>query len=121
MAVDQPNFAQSWPEVMDLITAAKYLGFHPVTLREWKRKGEGPPGRKIGHCWRFHKPTLDAWLAEPAQPRPPQTARLPGLIPSVGRKAYRNIGEDPKNLQRYLKALGLDKPPSDNKKPAGRK
>lgn len=49
---------QLFPEVMDLMQAASYLGFHPVTLRDWKRKGEGPPGRKIGGRWRFHKPAL---------------------------------------------------------------
>jgi hypothetical protein len=36
-----------WPEVMDLTTAAAYLNVHPVTLREWKRLGKGPPGRKM--------------------------------------------------------------------------
>ncbi len=60
MAIESEG--SSWPEVMDLETAAAYLGFHPVTLREWKRRGEGPPGRKIGGRWRFHKPTLDFYL-----------------------------------------------------------
>ena len=34
-----------WPEVMNLVMAAEYLAVHPVTLRDWKRLGKGPPGR----------------------------------------------------------------------------
>ena len=54
---------QIWPDVMDLVTAAKYMGFHPVTLHQWKSRGEGPPGKKVGGRWRFLKASLDAYLA----------------------------------------------------------
>ena len=77
---------QLWPDVMDLNTAAKYLNVHPVTLRDWKRQGKGPPGRKMEGRWRFHRPTLDAYLTGcPASL--PRTALSP-----VARKASSTSG-----------------------------
>lgn len=89
---------------MDLVTAAKYLGFHPVTLRDWKRKGEGPPGRKIGGRWRFHKPALDAYLAGTKQPAWPVS-----LTPSslAERKAPYGSASPRQTDQKYIEALGL--------------
>jgi excisionase family DNA binding protein len=84
---------------MDLPTAAKYLGFHPVTLRDWKRKGEGPPGRKVGGRWRFLKSALDAYLWETPMPLP-----SPSITPTS--RARIDI-PNPKAHQEYLKALGL--------------
>ena len=88
-----------WPQVMDLKTAAKYLGFHPVTLRDWKRKGEGPPGRKVGGHWRFLKSALDAYLV-------PESTQAVSLVKLVTERA-RLDGPSPKALKKYLKALGL--------------
>lgn len=92
-----------WPEVMDLITAASYLGFHPVTLREWKRKGEGPPGRKIGGRWRFLKAALDAYLTETKQSALPMHFTRP---PSMTRKESGTSSRWQVD-EKYLKALGL--------------
>lgn len=90
---------ERWPEVMDLPTAAKYLKFHPVTLRDWKRKGEGPPGRKVGGRWRFLKSALDAYLGETPVP-----LALPPITPAF--RARINVPNS-KADREYLKALGL--------------
>lgn len=37
---------------LDLLTAAEFLGLHPVTLRGKARRGE-IPGAKIGRSWIF--------------------------------------------------------------------
>lgn len=94
----EPNNSD-WPQVMDLKTAAKYLGFHPVTLRDWKRKGEGPPGRKVGGHWRFLKSAVDAYLGAETkesalQARNPTSRARPDV-------------PNPRVEQEYLKALGL--------------
>ena len=105
-----------WPDVLGLNEAAAYLGFHPVTLREWKRKGEGPPGRKVGGRWRFLKSALDAYLtgtkppAWPANPLPTSSSR-------AARKASCGSGSPRPMDSRYLEALGLPTAPS---RPNGR-
>jgi excisionase family DNA binding protein len=104
-----------WPEVMDLMTAADYMGFHPVTLREWKRKGEGPPGRKVGGRWRFHKPALDAYLAGTKQPAWPQN--LTNLDP-VAKRASCGFASPRPTDRKYIEALGLQIGPSQ---PSGRR
>lgn len=104
---------QLWPEVMDLMQAASYLGFHPVTLREWKRKGEGPPGRKIGGRWRFHKPILDAYLAGTKTPAWP--ANLIDLNHAV-RKESSGFALPRQTDARYIAALGLQ---TDNSPQSG--
>ena len=43
--------------------AAKYLGFHLVTIYRLLKKNE-IPAVKIGGQWRFKKDILDAWLVE---------------------------------------------------------
>lgn len=93
-----------WPDVMDLNTAAKYLHLHPVTLREWKRKGEGPPGRKLGGRWRFLKSALDAHLTGIKQPSWP--VNLTDSI-HAGRKASSGSASQRPTDARYLEALGL--------------
>ncbi|MFA6599507.1 MAG: helix-turn-helix domain-containing protein [Candidatus Omnitrophota bacterium] len=41
--------------------AAKYLGFHLVTIYRLLKK-QIVPATKIGGQWRFKKDVLDAWL-----------------------------------------------------------
>jgi hypothetical protein len=98
-----------WPEVMDLLTAADYMGFHPVTMREWKRKGEGPPGRKVGGRWRFHKPALDAYLAGTKPPAWPLYLTSSSL---VARKAPSGFASPRPTDAKYIEALGLQTAPS---------
>jgi excisionase family DNA binding protein len=52
------------PERTQIMTpkeAAKYLGFHLVTVYRLLKKHE-IPATKIGGQWRFKKDILDAWL-----------------------------------------------------------
>ncbi len=52
------------PERTQIMTpkeAAKYLGFHLVTVYRLLKKRE-VPATKIGGQWRFKKDILDAWL-----------------------------------------------------------
>ncbi len=54
------------PERTQIMTpkeAAKYLGFHLVTVYRLLKKHE-IPATKIGGQWRFKKDVLDAWLME---------------------------------------------------------
>ena len=48
-------------QIMTPKEAAKYLGFHLVTIYRLLKKG-AVPATKIGGQWRFKKDVLDAWL-----------------------------------------------------------
>ncbi|HOE69068.1 MAG TPA: helix-turn-helix domain-containing protein [Candidatus Omnitrophota bacterium] len=50
-------------QIMTPKEAAKYLGFHLVTIYRLLKKGE-IPATKIGGQWRFKKDVLDNWLME---------------------------------------------------------
>ena len=50
-------------QIMTPKEAAKYLGFHLVTIYRLLKKGE-VPATKIGGQWRFKKDVLDAWLTD---------------------------------------------------------
>lgn len=56
--------SQKKPDRTQIMTpkeAAKYLGFHLVTIYRLLKKQE-IPATKIGGQWRFKKDVLDAWL-----------------------------------------------------------
>lgn len=60
----KPAPQQKRPERTQIMTpkeAAKYLGFHLVTVYRLLKKSE-IPATKIGGQWRFKKDILDAWL-----------------------------------------------------------
>ena len=48
-------------QIMTPKEAAKYLGFHLVTVYRLLKKKQ-IPATKIGGQWRFKKDVLDAWL-----------------------------------------------------------
>lgn len=50
-------------QIMTPKEAAKYLGFHLVTIYRLLKKQE-IPATKIGGQWRFKKDVLDAWLLD---------------------------------------------------------
>ncbi len=50
-------------QIMTPKEAAKYLGFHLVTVYRLLKKGE-VPAAKIGGQWRFKKDVLDSWLTD---------------------------------------------------------
>ena len=60
--------AQQFPrrertQIMTPKEAAKYLGFHLVTIYRLLKKGQ-VPATKIGGQWRFKKDILDDWLSK---------------------------------------------------------
>ena len=104
-----------WPDVMDLETAAAYLQYHPVTLRNWLRKRKGPPGRKVGGNWRFLRAALDAYLTETKQPEWPA---IPTNLNRVARKESSGSVSPLPTDAKYLEALGL---PTVSSLPSGRR
>ena len=50
-------------QIMTPKEAAKYLGFHLVTIYRLLKKQE-IPATKIGGQWRFKKDILDQWLTD---------------------------------------------------------
>ena len=50
-------------QIMTPKEAAKYLGFHLVTVYRLLKKNE-VPATKIGGQWRFKKDILDKWLTD---------------------------------------------------------
>lgn len=59
---EQPKRAER-TQIMTPKEAAKYLGFHLVTIYRLLKKQE-IPATKIGGQWRFKKDILDSWLLE---------------------------------------------------------
>jgi excisionase family DNA binding protein len=51
------------PEVLTVEQAAQYLQLNPETVRRAARSGRLPAAR-VGRRWRFHKTTLEQWLAQ---------------------------------------------------------
>jgi len=51
-------------EAMSARELAEYLGLHYRTVLNLARRGV-IPGRRIGGTWRFHRPTIERWLASP--------------------------------------------------------
>ena len=47
---------------ISLEEAAEFLGVKPSTLREWIRKENSLPARKIGKQWKFKCSELDEWV-----------------------------------------------------------
>ncbi len=59
---DQSQFPRrERTQIMTPKEAAKYLGFHLVTIYRLLKKQE-VPATKIGGQWRFKKDILDEWL-----------------------------------------------------------
>ena len=60
---DSPIKRPERTQIMTPKEAAKYLGFHLVTVYRLLKKRE-IPATKIGGQWRFKKDVLDAWLLD---------------------------------------------------------
>lgn len=45
---------------------SEYLGISELTLRDWRRRGIGPPYRRIGRHVRYPWPGVDAWVDKQA-------------------------------------------------------
>ncbi len=53
---------ESTEKWIGLEEAAEHLGIKPATLREWIKKENGIPARKIGKLWKFKCSELDEWV-----------------------------------------------------------
>lgn len=42
--------------------AAEYFGVKAATIRDWIKKNEDFPAKKIGKAWKFKYSELDAWV-----------------------------------------------------------
>ena len=51
------------PQVMTIDDLAAYLQVAKSTLYKLAQEGK-VPGQKVGKHWRFHRGTIDNWLAE---------------------------------------------------------
>jgi len=40
---------------------AEYLGVPEQTLYQWRTKGYGPPGRRVGKYVRYHRAEVEQW------------------------------------------------------------
>ena len=56
-----PQPSSTWPEVLNLEEAARYLRLDVKTLRDLAMKDQ-VPARRIGIAWRFNREALLAWL-----------------------------------------------------------
>jgi len=54
---------KSADEVMTIIELAAYLKLSKSTLYKLCQEGK-VPGQKVGRHWRFHRATIDTWLAK---------------------------------------------------------
>ena len=57
--MDSTVHTEKW---IGLEEAAKFLDIKPATLREWIKKDNGIPARKIGRLWKFKCSELDEWV-----------------------------------------------------------
>ena len=69
-------------EVMTIDELAEYLQVSKSSLYKLSQDGK-VPGQKVGKHWRFHRETVDQWLAEGKQivdrsPNTPSTKRRGG-------------------------------------------
>ena len=55
--------AKNYGSVMTISDLAVYLKISKSTLYKLAQEGK-VPGQKVGRHWRFHRETIDKWLAE---------------------------------------------------------
>lgn len=66
---------RTYPENMNLITAAKYLGISQITVRRMLKDKEIPAAKLRGR-WLFQKNVIDEWLAKNSWSRVNGTAAM---------------------------------------------
>lgn len=53
------NYNDCW---IGIAEAAEYMGVTKETIRNWIKKKNGIPAKKIGKLWKFKKSELDEWI-----------------------------------------------------------
>jgi len=51
-------------KLMTINDVADHLGVPVNTLYQWRSKGYGPAGRRVGKYVRYRPEDVDAWIAE---------------------------------------------------------
>lgn len=64
---------QKHPELMNVTEVASYLRVAPATVYRLAQRGLIPCG-KVGRSWRFHRETIDRWIAS-QQPKSLKNSR----------------------------------------------
>ncbi len=49
---------------------AAYLGIPEATMHQWRHKGVGPRGYRVGRHVKYRLSEIDAWLEQQADPKP---------------------------------------------------
>lgn len=57
-------------EIMTLQEVAEYLRVPEETIREWRKKDQGPRGARIGKHVRYKRCDVESWYDEQLDPRP---------------------------------------------------
>lgn len=50
--------------LMSINDVAKYLGIPVGTLYQWRAKGKGPRGLRLGKHVRFRREDVEAWITQ---------------------------------------------------------
>jgi excisionase family DNA binding protein len=57
--------------LVSLAEVAAYLGLPPATLHQWRYRGVGPVGYRVGRHVRYRMSEVDRWLEAQADRHPP--------------------------------------------------
>jgi excisionase family DNA binding protein len=63
---------------LSLQEAASYLDVAVDTMYQWRARGIGPTGVKIGNRVKYRRETLDAWVAGREQAEADRIAKITG-------------------------------------------
>jgi predicted DNA-binding transcriptional regulator AlpA len=53
-------------DLWDIDRAARFLGVPPTTLYQWRYRGRGPKGHKVGRHVRYFPVDVIAWVRDQA-------------------------------------------------------
>ena len=75
---DEPGTGRRYgaDQLMTLEEVADYLQVPVKTLYDWRHKGVGPSGMRVGRYVRYRRADIDAWLETCRDPEP--------MLPLVG-------------------------------------
>ena len=66
----KPEDAMEERRLLSLQELARYLGVPASTCYQWRHKGAGPCGIRVGRYVRYRPEDVEAWLDKQADPRP---------------------------------------------------
>lgn len=57
-------------QLLSVAELADYLVVPPATLYQWRHRGEGPPGFRVGRHLRYRWSDVDKWIESRLEARP---------------------------------------------------